>query len=134
VGAEVLLIYDKQCPACDLYCRLIRIRESVGRLVLVDARDAGPLMDEITGAGLDIDQGMVVKVGSQLYYGADAIHALALMSTRHGIFNRVAYLAFASRGVASFLYPALRTLRNLLLKLLGKGKVNNLGRPGNDRF
>ena len=46
-GAEVLVIYDKQCPACDYYCNMVRIRESVGRLVLVDARDGGPVMDEI---------------------------------------------------------------------------------------
>ena len=55
---EVLIVYDKQCPACDYYCNLVRIRESVGDLILVDARDGGPLMDEITASGLDIDQGM----------------------------------------------------------------------------
>ena len=80
----MLVVYDKQCPACDYYCNLVRIRESVGRLVLVDARDGGPIMEEITAKGLDIDQGMVVKVGEQLYYGSDAIHALALMGTNRG--------------------------------------------------
>ena len=95
--AEVLVVYDKQCPACDYYCNLVRIRESVGRLVLVDARDGGPIMEEITAKGLDIDQGMVVKVGEQLYYGSDAIHALALMGTNRGLFNRLAYWSFRSR-------------------------------------
>ena len=38
-------------------------------------------MDEITAAGLDIDQGMVLKVGGTLHYGADAIHALSLLGT-----------------------------------------------------
>ncbi|MGH8665763.1 MAG: hypothetical protein ACREUX_15990 [Burkholderiales bacterium] len=37
---------------------------------------ARPLMDEITAAGLDIDQGMVLKLRGQMYYGADAIHVL----------------------------------------------------------
>jgi hypothetical protein len=46
-----------------LYCNLARIRADVGDLKLVDARDGGPVMEEITRAGLDIDQGMVVKVG-----------------------------------------------------------------------
>lgn len=86
---EVLLVYDKQCPACDFYCNLARIRESVGRLVLVDARDGGPVMDEITAAGLDIDRGMVVKAGGTLYYGPDAIHVLALLGTNSGVFNRI---------------------------------------------
>lgn len=131
---KVVVVYDKQCPACDYYCNLVRIRESVGRLELVDARDGGPIMDEITSRGLDIDQGMVVKVGDELYYGADAIHILALMGTNRGLFNRLAYWSFRSRRVARVLYPILRAFRNLLLKILGKTRINNLGVPGNDRF
>lgn len=132
--AEVIVVYDKECPACDYYCNLVRIRESVGRLVLLDARDGGPILDEITARGLDIDQGMVVKVGDQLYYGPDAIHALSLMGTNKGFFNRMAYWAFRSRAVSRVLYPVLRACRNLLLKLLGKTKINNLQVTGNDKF
>ena len=133
-GEPILLAYDKQCPACEFYCNLARIRADVGELQLVNARDGGPVMEEITAAGLDIDQGMVLKVGAQLYYGADAIHALSLMSTRTGFFNRLTYWCFGSRGAARVLYPVLRAIRNLLLKFLAKTKVNNLKVPGNDRF
>lgn len=133
-GADVLVVYDRQCPACDYYCNLVRIRESVGRLILVDARDGGAIMDEITARGLDIDQGMVVKVGGEFYYGSDAIHVLALMGTRRGVFNRLAWWTFRSKRVSRVLYPVLRRARNLLLKLLGRSKINNLDMPGNDRF
>jgi len=131
---EILLVYDRQCPACEFYCNLVRIREDVGELRLVDAREGGAIMDEITARGLDIDQGMVVKVGEELYYGADAIHVLALMGTRRGLFNRLAYWSFASRGVARVVYPVLRACRNLLLKLLRRTKINNLDLPGNEWF
>jgi predicted DCC family thiol-disulfide oxidoreductase YuxK len=131
---EVFVVYDKQCPACDYYCHMVRIRESVGRVVLVDARNGGPIMDEITAKGLDIDQGMVVKVGNQLYYGPDAIHALALMGTNKGFFNRLVYWSFRSSAVSKILYPLLKACRNLLLKVLGKTKINNLVVDGNDRF
>ena len=131
---EILLVYDKQCPACDFYCNLARIRDSVGELVLVDARDGGPVMDEITAAGLDIDQGMVLKVGDKLYYGADAINALSLLSTRSGIFNRLSYWMFRSRALSRILYPVLRSGRNLLLKMLGKSKINNLELSNNEKF
>lgn len=131
---EVLVIYDKQCPACDYYCNLVRIRESVGRVVLVDARDGGPIMEEITAKGFDIDQGMVVKVADQLYYGPDAIHILSLLGTNKGFFNRLTYWAFRSRAVSRVLYPLFKACRNLLLKILGKTKINNLGASGNDRF
>src|SRR5215813_6427302 len=130
----IVLVYDKQCPACDFYCSLVRIRADIGKLELVDARDGGPIMDEITAAGLDIDQGMVLKVGKQLYYGADAIHALSLMSTRAGFFNRLSYWSFRSKTVSGVLYPVLRTMRNLLLKMLGKTKINNMRLPNNNMF
>jgi hypothetical protein len=133
-GEPIFLVYDKQCPVCDLYCSLARIRADVGDLKLVDARDGGPLMSEITAAGLDIDEGMVLKVGTRLYYGADAIHVLSLMSTRAGVFNRIAYCSFRSPAGARILYPILRAMRNLLLKLLARTKINNLGISGNDRF
>ena len=131
---EILLVYDKECPACNFYCQLARIRETVGELGLVDARVASPAMEEITASGLDIDQGMVLIVGSEMYYGADAIHRLAMLSTRTGVFNRLSYHLFRSKRISRVLYPVLRSCRNLLLKILRKTKINNLNVAGNSKF
>lgn len=128
------LIYDHECPACDYYVHLVRIRESFGDLELVDARTNPPVMAEINAAGLDIDQGMVLKVDDQLYYGADAIHALALMGSNSGFFNRLNHWVFRSNVLASVLYPLLRAGRNLLLKIRGVRKINNLGLSQKDTF
>jgi len=133
-ASDIFLVYDKECPACDLYCKLVRIRESIGNLILVDARNPSSFMDEITAAGLDIDQGMVLIVGDQMYYGADAIHTLAIMGTRSGVLNRLAYWCFKSRAASSVVYPVLRSCRNLLLKILRKTKINNLALENNDYF
>ena len=131
---DVILVYDKECPACNTYCQMVRIRETVGELKLVDAREPSEIMDEITASALDIDQGMVLKMGNALYYGADAIHMLSLIGSSSGVFNRINYWAFRSKAVANILYPVLRFFRNLLLKILGRTKINNLHIDGNDRF
>ena len=131
---EILLVYDQECPACNSYCQFVRIREDVGDLKIVDARENSEVRDEITEMGLDIDQGMVLKMGGQIYYGADAIHAIALISSKSGIFNRANYWIFKSKSLSAILYPILRTCRNLLLKILGKSKINNLEISGNDKF
>ena len=131
---DLFLVYDKECPACNFFCKLIRIRKSVGNLILVDAREPSSLMNEITAADLDIDQGMVLIVGDRMYYGADAIHALSIMSTRSGVFNRVTYWVFKSKVLSSILYPMLRAVRNLLLKILRKTRINNLNLENNDKF
>jgi len=131
---EILLIYDAECPVCDVYCRLVRIRASVGKLKLVNARESTAVMDEVTRAGLDIDQGMVLKIGEELYYGSEAIHALALISSPSGLFNRLNYWVFRSQVLSRSIYPLLRFFRNLLLKALRKTRINNLRLDGNDRF
>jgi len=131
---EILLVYDKECPACNAYCQIVRIQESVGDLKLIDAREPSDVLDEITAKGLDIDQGMVLKMGDQLYYGTDAIHTLALISSRSGVFNTFNYLLFSSKTISSWLYPLLRWLRNMLLKILGKTKINNLDMQDNEKF
>lgn len=131
---EILLVYDKQCPACDKYCQRVDIEQSAGVLRLIDARQSSDVLTEITAQGLNIDQGMVVKAGGKLYYGADAIHALALISSRSGIFNRLNYWAFRSAIASRLFYPGLKICRNLLLKILGVTKINNLGVSGKEKF
>lgn len=131
---DIQLVYDRQCPACDVYCRLVDVDERMGQLVRIDAREPGEIMDEITSRGLDIDEGMVLKVEDRLYYGADAINELARMSSRKGLFNRLASVTFRSPTVARLLYPPLKTVRNLLLKILRRTRINNLELPDRDRF
>jgi predicted DCC family thiol-disulfide oxidoreductase YuxK len=131
---EILLVYDKQCPACDNYCQRVSIKRSLGSLQIIDARQPSDVLVEITAQGLDIDQGMVLKVNGQLHYGTDAMHVLSLMSSRRGLFNRLNYWGFRSATVSRLFYPLLKMCRNLLLKILGRIKINNLGASGNERF
>jgi predicted DCC family thiol-disulfide oxidoreductase YuxK len=123
---DIWLVYDGECPVCRTYCKYIRIRDAVGRLHLVDARQPSEIMDEITAAGLDIDQGMVVKFNDVIYYGPDAIQILALLSTPFGIFNRVNYLFFGSKIGSRVFYPIGKAFRTVLLKLLGIKYIENL--------
>ena len=131
---DILLIYDGECPVCNNYCRLVRIRQNVGKLCLVNAREQSEIMAEITARGIDIDHGMVLKIKDEIYYGADAIHMLALISNRLNIFNRINYFIFSSKILSKTLYPILRLFRNLLLKLLGKQKINNSNTLDNLKF
>lgn len=138
----IRVVYDRECPVCHLYCELVQAGsqhkadpESVAPVVeLLDAREDSELMQRITQLGLDIDEGMVVEIGDELHYGADAIHALTIAERGRGVFGFVSRLLFAQPKAARFLYPWLRRIRNLLLKLLGKQRINNLELPGRDKF
>lgn len=119
---ESWIAYDGQCPFCQAYVRLTRLRES-GAFSLIDARGAHPALEEVRRAGLDLNEGMVVKHGGRLYHGADAMHLLSLLSTRSGVFNRVMALLFGRPRLARLLYPVLRAGRNLTLRLLGRQPI-----------
>ena len=131
---KIVLVYDHQCPVCDAYCRRVQIRPAEGALQILDARSPSEIRDEVTRRGLDIDQGMVLQTDTGLYYGAEAIHQLALLGSRSDAFNWLNFVAFRRRWAADMLYPILRFFRNMLLKLLGRTRINNLSLPHNDRF
>jgi hypothetical protein len=123
---DAWLVYDGECPVCNTYVKYIRIRETVGRLHLVDARHPSDLLDEVTAAGLDIDHGMVLKFNDVIYYGSDAVYVLTMLGTASGIFNRINYYFFGSKISANIFYPLGKAFRTLLLKLLGIKYIENL--------
>jgi len=131
---QIELVYDRECPVCDAYCRMVKMHLPPGTVRLVNARERTALLEEITAAGLDIDQGMVVRIGGTLHYGAQAIEALARANGTSGLFGRMNRWLFASSRRSRILYPPLRSFRNLLLKALRKTKVNNLQLANNNRF
>jgi len=143
VREPVQVVYDAQCPLCTLYCEQAQQNIRLGsetdygmtiELELVDARKDSLLLAEITRLGLDIDDGMVVKTGDSIHYGADAIHTLTGYSRKGGFFVVVSRLLFGSAQRARWIYPWLRRVRNLILALLGRRRINNLKLPGRDRW
>jgi predicted DCC family thiol-disulfide oxidoreductase YuxK len=123
--ADLVLVYDGECPVCSSYVRYVRIKESAGQVTLINARDGGAWVDKVRAAGLDLNEGMVLFYGGRLYHGADCVHMLALLSSASGFFNRLNAMMFRSQAIAKFMYPILRAGRNLLLRLLGRRPIDN---------
>jgi hypothetical protein len=98
----------------------MRLKRQFGELRLVDAREPSV---ERTSLGLDLNQGFGLFVGDQFYFGDRAIHALALMSTRSGLFNRLNCFIFRHASLCRLLYPVLSTARRLLLFVLGRSLI-----------
>lgn len=119
---SVLVIYDGECPFCSSYARLVRLRQNVGPVELVDARARPDLVRELTTAGFDLDEGMVVKSAGEIFHGADAVHWLSVHST-DGAIGRFHRLLLGNRTMARWAYPFLRAGRNAALRLLARRKI-----------
>jgi hypothetical protein len=118
-------VYDGDCPFCSRYIQMVRLREAVGPVRLVNARDGGPLVEEAWRAGFDLDAGMMLKMGGKLYFGDACVQRLALLSTPVGAFNRLNRAILSSPTAARILYPILRSGRNLTLWLLGRRRIRD---------
>lgn len=120
---DIYVVYDGECPFCSAYVRLARLRETAGKVRLLNAREPHPVVSEIREQGFDLDEGMALKIGDAVYHGSDVMNRLALMSGGNGFFNRFHLWIFSSPRRAKALYPFLRAGRNAALKLLGRRKI-----------
>jgi predicted DCC family thiol-disulfide oxidoreductase YuxK len=122
--ANVIIVYDGECPFCSAYVRLLRLRQAAGKAALLDARqnDRGKIVQRETG--LDLNRGMIAIVGERLYWGDEAVHALALLTSPVGLFNRVNAAILANRLASRLLYPLLRFGRNSALMVKGKPQID----------
>jgi predicted DCC family thiol-disulfide oxidoreductase YuxK len=119
------LLYDGEGSFCASYVSYVRLRETAGPVTLADARKYPALIAEAQALGYDIDVGMVLKLDGHYYFGGDCIHALSLLTTPSGVFNRLNRAMFKSKTVARFAYPVLRAGRNVALVLLGRRRIGS---------
>lgn len=116
----VRIFFDGDCPFCSRYVGLLRLREAHGEPQLFDLRENPNEVRRLRDLGYDPDQGMAVSVDSCLYFGDQAIHILAGLSTQSTAFNRINRILFSSSRTARWAYPILRIGRNLALFALGR--------------
>jgi predicted DCC family thiol-disulfide oxidoreductase YuxK len=116
-GSRIAIIYDGECPLCNSYVTMTRLKNALGTPTLLNARERPDLVRALAEAGISLDSGMAVYYQDQLYAGGEAVHVLALLTQSVNLANRLMAALFGWRSVALCIYPLLRAGRNLLLKL-----------------
>lgn len=119
------IVYDNECPFCSAYVRMMRLRDAIGPVELVDARSGHEIVHKLRLLGYDLDEGMAYVDGDDISYGDECVHKLALMSTSSGLFNWVNALIFSNQTTSRLLYPILRLGRTVTLRLLGRRKMKD---------
>ena len=118
----IAVIYDGACPFCSSYITLIGLRKLTD-VDLIDARSDHPLLKSIEIRELDLNAGMVVKIGRSVHHGADAMNVLSMLSANRGLLGQLTLRVFASPTRSRFIYPLLRAGRNLSLRVLGRPPI-----------
>lgn len=118
-----IIIYDGDCIFCQNYVRLIRLRETLGQVRLIDARSDDPIVEEYQRKGYDLNEGMLFIYRGNVYHGSDAVHVLGGLSLPVSFFNRVNHALFSSPTLAKSLYPLLKLGRRATLLIRGKSLI-----------
>lgn len=125
MNQPALVIYDGDCIFCQNYVKLVRLRETVGKVDLVDARSDDPRVAQYQRRGYDLNEGMLFVWNDQIYHGAEAVHVLGLLSSTKGWFNHLNRAIFSSKMVSRLLYPMLKAGRLATLLVRGKSLIPN---------
>lgn len=118
------LLYDGECPFCSAYVRMQRLRAAGVKLALLDARDEPALVARFAREGMDVNEGMILRLRGETYFGGDVMHVVALLTGPAGPVNRLTSMLFSNRAFARAVYPLLRAGRNATLRLLGRRKLD----------
>lgn len=118
-SATVRILYDGDCPFCAQYVQMARLRNRVGEVELLNAREHRDLVRRHTAAGRPIDDGMIVETPDEIYYGGDAIYAINALLSENPVLN-----VLSGRAMLKFIYPALRFGRNSALRLMGRKPID----------
>ncbi|GAM98198.1 hypothetical protein U91I_01830 [alpha proteobacterium U9-1i] len=122
------VVYDGECPFCSQYVRLVKLREAVGPVKLINARDDHPAVRYLQSQGVDLNQEMALIMNGEHFTGPECMHRLSLMSTDAGFFNVLVARMFSNRRATKTLYPVLRAGRNLTLRMLGRRPIEERAR------
>ncbi len=117
------IIYDGECPFCSKYVRLIQLKKTLGYVELINAREDPTIKEKLKRLSIDINQGMVLIDGEDIYFAEDCIHRLALLSTSSTFFNRINKFIFKNKIISKILYPIMKTGRNFILFILKRKQI-----------
>jgi predicted DCC family thiol-disulfide oxidoreductase YuxK len=123
--SALTVIYDGQCIFCTSYVAFMRLRDAVGQVRLIDARTNGVAAKVRDALQLDLDEGMLVLYGGRAYYGANAMHVLATLTSTSDRWNAAMAFIFRHQWLTDLIYPGLRFGRRLVLFLRGRTLINS---------
>jgi predicted DCC family thiol-disulfide oxidoreductase YuxK len=118
-------MYDGECPFCKNYVHFIRLRDVLGHVDLINARDDTAERKTVIDKGFNIDDGMVLYYNQVYYHGHDAIHIIATLTDETGVINQLNKWIFSSPWRAKTFYPTLRCCRNLVLRIKNTKKIKD---------
>lgn len=113
---KLILLYDGDCPICQNYRDYIELRKNYD-IELLNARENIELTKELFLKGYDINSGIILIKGENIFHKHEALVEISFLSKPIHRFDRLIYSLSRKRSVMKIIYPFLFHFRKLLLKI-----------------
>ena len=113
-------MYDGECPFCQNFVSMYRIREMAGEVDLINIRTRPDLIEDVRRRGYEINDGMIAVWNGKYYYGSDSVALMSMLSSEKGAFAWMNRQLFGNPKTAARVYPWLVKGRKVALKLMGR--------------
>ncbi|MEM7099539.1 MAG: DCC1-like thiol-disulfide oxidoreductase family protein [Pseudomonadota bacterium] len=122
---QLLVFYDGDCPFCDNYIKLLKLKEAVGSVELIDARQGDDPRVLALAALVDLNEGIAAQFGENTYHAEEAMAVIAKLSTQNRLTNKINAWIFTRPSLSRILYPILKSGRAITLRLLGRSAIKH---------
>lgn len=122
---SVKVIYDGECPFCSNFVYLSNLKRLGYKVTLISAREEDNETVRKLSKGFDLDNGMIVVVGSDILYGANAARFLTTGFNTSNPLALIYYILLKNKTVSKIIYPLLVRARKIYFRITGKRLIND---------
>ena len=122
-GPVNFVLYDGDCPVCTAYMAVAQLKRLRPDFQILDARKEPRLVARLRREGHEVNDSMLVRLGSDIYEGAAATRLIAALGSRNPWGRRLALFLVSGGPFGATIYPLQRACRNLLLRVLGRPQI-----------
>lgn len=121
---KINLYYDEECPFCKEYSKYIELRKKYD-IKIFNARESTDKIKVFRNKGFDINDGMIIEYESEIFQGSDAVKIIDKYIDKKSVFDQFISVIINLPGFKLVVYPIVKFLRIMILKLLGRNpKIN----------
>lgn len=121
---KINLYYDEDCPFCKEYSKYVELRKKYD-IKIFNARESIDKIKVFRNKGFDINDGMIIEYESKIFQGSDAVKIIDKYIDKKSVFDQFISVIINLPGFKLVVYPIVKFLRIMILKLLGRNpKIN----------
>ena len=121
---KIKLYYDEECPFCNEYSKYVELRKKYD-IKIFNARESIDKIKVFRNKGFDINDGMIIECESKIFQGSDAVKIIDKYIDKKRVLDQFISVIINLPGFKLLVYPIVKFLRIMILKLLGRNpKIN----------